>query len=60
MYNKYYTVEWTGEDPWGGCYSDRKRFEADESEKMEQFIFYLSHKEGISKIWKNTLEEIAF
>lgn len=60
MYNKYYTVEWTGENPWGVCYSDRKRFEADESEKMEQFIFNLSHKEGISKIWKNTLEEIAF
>lgn len=60
MYNKYYTVEWIGENPWGVCYSDRKRFEADESEKMEQFIFDLAHKEGISKIWKNTLEEIAF
>ena len=60
MYNKYYTVEWTGENPWGVCYSDRKRFEANESEKMEQFIFDLAHKEGISKIWKNTSEEIAF
>ena len=40
MYNKYYTVEWTGENPWGVCYSDRKRFEADEKEKTftyEQF-----------------------
>ena len=60
MYNKYYTVEWIGESPWGDCYSDRKRFEADEGEKMAQFIFDLTHKEGISKIWKNTFEEITF
>ena len=60
MCNKYYTVEWTGENPWGVCYSDCKRFEADEKEKMDLFIFDLSHKEGISKIWKNTFEEIAF
>ena len=60
MYNKYYTVEWTGENPWGDCYSDRKRFEAGEEEKMAQFILDLVHKEGTSKIWKNTFEEIAF
>lgn len=59
MYNKYYTVEWFGENPWGGCYSDRRRFEADEGVQMEEFIFTLAHKEGISKIWKSTFEEIA-
>ena len=48
----YYTVEWTIDID-----SDRKRFEADE---MAQFIFDLAHKEGISKIWKNTFEEIIF
>jgi hypothetical protein len=58
MYNKYYTIEWFGENPWGGCYSDRRRFEADEKAKMDMFIFDLSRKEGISKIWKNTFEEI--
>ena len=59
MYNKYYTVEWFGENPWGGCCSDRRRFEADEGVQMEEFIFTLAHKEGISKIWKSTFEEIA-
>ena len=59
MYNKYYTVEWFGENPWGGCYSDRRRFEAEEGAQMEEFIFTLAHKEGISKIWKSTFEEIA-
>ena len=59
MYNKYYTVEWFGENPWGGCYSDRRRFEADEGVQMEEFIFTLAYKEGISKIWKSTFEEIA-
>ena len=59
MYNKYYTVEWSGENPWGDCYSDRRRFEADEEVQMEEFIFTLAHKEGISKIWKSTFEEIA-
>ena len=56
MYKKYYTVEWTI-DIDDRCYSDRKRFEADE---MAQFIFDLAHKEVISKIWKNTFEEIIF
>ena len=60
MYNKYYSVEWTRENPYGDCYSSRKRFEAGEEEKMTQFIFDLAHKEGISKIWKNTFEEIVF
>lgn len=60
MYKKYYTVEWSGENPWGVCYSDRKRFEADEGAEMAQFIFDLAHKEGIAKIWKNTFEEITF
>ena len=62
MYNKYYSVEWTRENPCGDCYSNRsrKRFEAGEEEKMTQFIFDLAHKEGISKIWKNTFEEIVF
>ena len=60
MYNKYYRVEWYGENPWGGCYSDSKRFEADEDAQMEEFIFALAHKEGIYKIWKNTFEEIVF
>lgn len=46
----YYTVEWTIDID-----SDRKRFEADE---MKQFILDLANKEGISKIWKNTFEEI--
>lgn len=60
MYNKHYTVEWIGENPWGACYSDRKRFESDEKEKMDKFVFDLAYKEGISKIWKNTFEEIDF
>jgi len=60
MYNKYYTVEWSGENPWGGYYSDRRRFEANEGAQMAEFIFNLTHKEGISKIWKNTFEEITF
>ena len=60
MYKKYYTVEWFGENPCGGCYSDRKRFESNEGAEMAQFIFDLVHKEGISKIWKNTFEEITF
>lgn len=59
MYNKYYTVEWTIDFD-DRCYSDRKRFEVGEEEKMAQFIFDLTHKEGISKIWKNTFEEIVF
>ena len=59
MYNKYYTVEWTIDFD-DRCYSDRKRFEADEREEMEQLILDLAHKEGISKIWKNTVEEITF
>ena len=54
----YYTVEWTI-DLDDRCYSDRKRFEADEGTEMVQFIFDLAHKEGISKIWKNTFEEIT-
>ena len=60
MYNKYYTIEWFGENPWGDCYSDRKRFEVEETEKMDKFISDLAHKKGISKIWKNTFEEISF
>ena len=59
MYKKYYTVEWTI-DLDDRCYSDSKRFEADEGAEMAQFIFDLAHKEGISKIWKNTFEEIIF
>lgn len=59
MYKKYYTVEWTI-DIDDRCYSDRKRFEADEREEMKQFILNLAHKEGISKIWKNTFEETTF
>jgi hypothetical protein len=59
MYDKYYTVEWSGENPWGGYYSDRRRFEADEEAQMAEFIFSLTRKEGISKIWKSTFEEIA-
>ena len=59
MCNKYYTVEWTI-DLDDRCYSDRKRFEADEGKEMAQFIFDLAHKEGIYKIWKNTFEEIVF
>lgn len=55
----YYTVEWTI-DIDDRCYSDRKRFEADEREEMKQFILDLANKEGISKIWKNTFEEISF
>ena len=51
----YYTIEWTID-----LDSDRKRFEADEVAEMEKFIFDLAHKEGISKIWKNTFEEIIF
>ena len=59
MYKKYYTIEWTIdlEDKY---YHDRKRFESNEGKEMEQFIFYLAHKEGISKIWKDTFEEITF
>lgn len=59
MYKKYYTVEWTIdlEDKY---YSDRKRFESNEGKEMAQFIFDLAHKEGISKIWKDTFEEITF
>lgn len=59
MYKKYYTVEWTIDFD-DRCYSDRKRFESDEGEEMSQFIFDLADKEGISKIWKNTFEEITF
>ncbi|MBO7210979.1 MAG: hypothetical protein J6V44_08205 [Methanobrevibacter sp.] len=58
--NKYYTIEWSGENPWGGYYSDRRRFEADEKAKMDMFIFDLSRKEGITKIWKSTIEEFDF
>ena len=59
MYKKHYTVEWVVEVD-DLRYSDRKRFEADEGEQMAEFIFNLAHKEGISKIWKNTFEEITF
>lgn len=59
MYKKYYTVEWIV-DLDDRCYNDFKRFEADEGAEMAQFIFDLTHKEGISKIWKNTFEEITF
>lgn len=59
MYKKYYTVEWIIEFD-DSRYCDRKRFEKDEGEKMSQFIFELSHKEGIVKIWKNTFEEFIF
>lgn len=59
MLKKYYTVEWVGENPWT-CYSGQRRFEADEKAKMDKFVFDLAHKEGISKIWKNTFEEIDF
>ena len=60
MLTKYYTVEWRGETPWGTGYANSRRFEANEKEKMDAFVFELSHKEGISKIWKNTFEEIDF
>ena len=59
MFKKYYTVEWTI-DLDDRIYSDRKRFEADEGAQMAQFIFDIAHTEGISKIWKNTFEEITF
>ena len=59
MFKKHYTVEWLI-DLDDRCYSERKRFEADEDAQMAQFIFDLTHKEGISKIWKNTFEEITF
>jgi hypothetical protein len=59
MYKKHYTVEWTI-DLDDRCYSDYKRFESNEGAKMAQFIFDLSNKEGISKIRKNTFEEIVF
>ena len=55
----YYTVEWTI-DLDDKCYSDRKRFEADEEAEMEKFILDLANKEGISRIWKNTFGEIIF
>ena len=56
---KHYTVEWII-DFYYQHYSDFKRFESGEEEKMAQFISDLSCKEGISKIWKNTFEEISF
>ena len=59
MYKKHYTIEWTI-DLENRYYHDRKRFESDEGKEMAQFIFDLAHKEGISKIWKNTFEEITF
>lgn len=58
MYKKYYTVEWAVALDDEYCYTDRKRFEADEEAKMSLFIFDLTHKEGIRRIWKNTFEEI--
>ena len=59
MCNKYYTVEWIV-DLDERYYNDFKRFEVDEEEKMDKFIFDLAHKEGISQIWKNTFEKIVF
>ena len=59
MYKEYCTVEWTI-DLDDRCYSDSKRFEADEGTEMAQFIFDLVHKEGISYILINTFEEIIF
>ena len=59
MYKKHYIVEWIV-DSSDRRYNDFKRFEANEGAKMAQFIFDLAHKEGISKIWKNTFEEITF
>ena len=59
MIKKHYTVEWII-DSYYQHYNDFKRFENSEEEKMAQFISDLSCKEGISKIWKNTFEEISF
>lgn len=59
MYKKHYTVEWTIE-LFDRQYTDRKRFESNEGAEMAQFIFDLASKEGISKIWKTTIEEIDF
>lgn len=59
MYKKYYRVEWTI-DLDDRTYSDSRRFESDEGTKMAEFIFDLAYKKGISKIWKNTFEEITF
>ena len=59
MYSKHYTVEWTI-DLDDRCYSDRKRFEANEGAEMAQFIFDLAHKEGIASITKNTYEKIEY
>ena len=59
MYNRHYTIEWMI-DLDDRCYTDRKRFEGNQGSEMTQFIFDLAHKEGISKIWKITNEEITF
>ena len=54
--NKYYTIEWSGENPWGGYYSDRRRFEADEKAKMDMFIFDLSRKARLVRtLWSTTM-----
>lgn len=60
MYTKFYVIEWTGVDPWGNHYSDRKHFDAEECEQMHQFVFELNHREGIRTITKNTTEIYRF
>ena len=55
---KYYTIEWVVEDD-ERIYSDRKRFESDEEEQMNQFLLTLMDNENVYKIWKNTCEEIS-
>lgn len=53
---KWYEVKWRGENIWGQCYSDSKL--CDTEEEANALIEELKIKEGVTKIWKTTIERI--
>lgn len=53
---KWYEVEWMGETIWGESYCDSKV--CDTEKEANTLIERLKIKEGVTKIWKNTIETI--
>ena len=60
MYNKYYTVVWIRENHLGDCYSDRKRFEADESEKWNNAFLIQFTKKVFTRFVKILMKKLHF
>jgi hypothetical protein len=52
----YYLVEWKGIREDGKPYLDNRTFRLDEEEEVNTFVYYLSQRESVVKIWTTICE----